>query len=542
MAVSAWGLRVVTEAERRRWRSEGWWPDETLGQRLTRRLAEHADVPYVVHSTTRPWRRTFGDVLELSRRVAGGLAERGVGPGDVISFQTPNWIEGAATFYGAAMLGAIVAPVVHIYGTRELSYILEVCQPRVHVTAARYGRQDYLANLAALTERPKDIVVIADDPPEGCSAFDSLVAAPPVEDAVAADPSAPAMVGWTSGTTARPKGVVHSHQTVLAEVAQLGARMPPGDRPTLLSAPISHAIGMLGALLIPIDRGRAVHLLDQWNPEVVLDLMLREDLNIGGGAPFFLTSLLDHPAFTEAHLARVAYQGMGGAPVPRAVTERATALGITIYRSYGSTEHPSITGCPYDDTLEKRLTTDGPPLAGNEVRLVDPEGDDVEVGEPGEVLSRGPELFLGYTDPALTARAIDADGWYHTGDIAVMDADGYVAITDRTCDVIIRGGENISAAEVEELLLKLPGVAEVAVVAGPDARLGEHAVAVVRLLPERAELTLDEVRRHLEGQGLARQKWPEELLVVADFPRTASGKVQKYVLRAQVRSSTADRS
>jgi acyl-CoA synthetase (AMP-forming)/AMP-acid ligase II len=296
---------------------------------------------------------------------------------------------------------------------------------------------------------------------------------------------------------------------------------------------------MLGALLIPVIRGVPVHLLDVWDPSMVLDLMIAENLRTGGGAPYFLTSLLDHPMFTPEHLGRMEYQGMGGAPVPRVVMDRATDLGIVIYRMYGSTEHPSITGCTYADPLEKRLASDGRPLSGCEIKLVDALGRQVEPGEPGEILSRGPECFLGYTDPSLTAKQFDSDGWYHTGDVGVMDADGYLAITDRISDVIIRGGENISAAEVEEVLMRLPGVAEVAVVAAPDERLGEHAAAFVRMVEGSPVLDLSEVRDHLDHAGIARQKWPEDLIAVEEFPRTSSGKVQKFVLRDRLRRAGA---
>jgi acyl-CoA synthetase (AMP-forming)/AMP-acid ligase II len=211
--------------------------------------------------------------------------------------------------------------------------------------------------------------------------------------------------------------------------------------------------------------------------------------------------------------------------VPVAVTERATRLGIRVFRSYGSTEHPSITGCMLDDPERKRLTTDGRVLPGVEIRL-----------EPdGEIVSRGPDCCVGYTDPDLTAAAFDADGWYHTGDVGVLDDDGYLTITDRVSDIIIRGGENISAQEIEELLLGLDAVAEVSVVAAPDERLGEHAAAVMRQRPDATAPTLADVRAHLEAAGLARQKWPESLHVVDEFPRTPSGKVQKFRLRQQLR-------
>jgi non-ribosomal peptide synthetase component E (peptide arylation enzyme) len=174
-------------------------------------------------------------------------------------------------------------------------------------------------------------------------------------------------------------------------------------------------------------------------------------------------------------------------------------------------------------------------MAGVEVRIVDPNGHGLGAGLPGQIHSRGPDLFVGYTDPGLTHAMVDADGWYATGDIGVLDAEGYLTITDRLSDVIIRGGENISAAEVEGLLARMPGVAEVAVVAAPDQRLGEHACAFIRPSPGSDPPSVAVLRRFLEEAGLARQKWPEEVRVVEDFDRTPSGKVKKFVLREQLR-------
>jgi non-ribosomal peptide synthetase component E (peptide arylation enzyme) len=196
-------------------------------------------------------------------------------------------------------------------------------------------------------------------------------------------------------------------------------------------------------------------------------------------------------------------------------------MGIFVFRSYGSSEHPSITGSSRDAPEEKRLYTDGDARPGVEIRL----------GPDGEIFSRGPDLCLGYTDDALTNKAFDADGWYRTGDVGVLDDDGYLTITDRKADVIIRGGENISALEVEELLLTMPAVAEAVVVSAPDARLGEHAAAVLRVKQGQTMPTMAEVHEHFERAGVAKQKWPEELHEVDDYPRTASGKVQKFVVR-----------
>jgi acyl-CoA synthetase len=257
----------------------------------------------------------------------------------------------------------------------------------------------------------------------------------------------------------------------------------------------------------------------------VVRMMREEGLGVTGGATYFLTSVLDHPQFTPDLVAMMPFAGLGGSTVPVAVTERATKLGIKVFRSYGSTEHPSITGSLLDEPEAKRLRTDGHTLPGVELRL---EGDG---DEGGEIVSRGPDCCIGYTEPALTRSAFDAEGWYRTGDIGVLDADGYLTITDRISDIIIRGGENISAQEIEELLLGLDAVGEVAVVAEPDGRLGEHAAAVVTVRNEMSIPTLQQVRDHLAAAGLSRQKWPESVYEVGEFPRTPSGKVQKFRLR-----------
>jgi acyl-CoA synthetase len=222
---------------------------------------------------------------------------------------------------------------------------------------------------------------------------------------------------------------------------------------------------------------------------------------------------------------------MGGATVPVAVMERLTALGIKPYRSYGSTEHPSITGCTIHEPEAKRLHSDGHLLAGVELRL----------DEEGEISTRGPDLFLGYTDPELTAKVFDGDGWYRTGDVGVLDDDGFLTITDRVSDIIIRGGENISAQEIEEQLIGLSSVAEVAVVSVPDDRLGEHAAAVVCTAPGAAAPSMDDLRAHLAEAGLAKQKWPESIHLVDDLPRTPSGKVKKAEVRRLLREGRLGR-
>jgi acyl-CoA synthetase (AMP-forming)/AMP-acid ligase II len=490
-------------------------------------------VAFRVRSQVHPWDGTFADIDRAARALASSLRRRGVGAGDVVVFQLPNWVEAGITFWAAAYLGAVVVPVVHFYGAKEVDYILGVTKPDAVVTADRFGHSDFLETYTELLPShgapPWLVVDAAGGPlPGAAERFATVLDAEPVDAPARVDPDAPAIVAFTSGTTRDPKGVIHSHRSLGCEARQLNQLFPDIGPPPITGAPVGHFIGMLNAFLVPLLRDMPVSLVDVWDPGHVLRLMREEQLGMAGGATYFLTSLLDHPDFTHEHLALMPFAGLGGSTVPAAVTERAARLGIKPYRSYGSTEHPSITGSFLDEPEVKRCTTDGHALPGVEIRLTG----ELEAG--GEIESRGPDCCVGYTDPALTAAAFDADGWYRTGDVGVLDADGYLTITDRVSDIIIRGGENISAQEVEELLLRLDSVAEVAVVGAPDDRLGERAAAVIRTRPGSRPPHLEDIRAHLAAAGLAKQKWPESVHEVDDLPRTPSGKVQKFRLRADL--------
>jgi len=492
----------------------GWWTRDTLADLLGRGLQDAADVPFRVYSAVRPWSGTFSDVERIARRLAEGLRKRGVGPGDVVAFQLPNWMEAAATFWASAFLGAVVVPVVHFYGAKEIRHIITAAKPKVFIVAEEFGHHRYDPEL--YTEVPIVGVVGRD--------FEELLDAQPLAENIAVDPAEPAVIAFTSGTTKEPKGVIHSHHTLGYETRQLGAILPSALDRQLTAAPVGHFIGMLSALLLPVRKRTPIFLTDVWDPAQTLALMLSDGLTFCGGTPYFVISLLDHPDFSPAHLEHMDYAGMGGSAVPATVAQRLHERGITVCRSYGSTEHPSITGSHFTAPAEKRLFTDGKALPGVELRLT----------SDGEIISRGPDLCLGYLDEAMTRTAFDDEGWYHTGDIGTLDQDGYLTITDRKSDIIIRGGENISAVEVEEALLGLPGVAEAVAVAAPDARLGEHTAAVLRLSPGAPMPTMEQVRTHFAGRGMAKQKWPEELHQVDDFPRTASAKIQKTLVRRMI--------
>jgi acyl-CoA synthetase len=511
--VGAVGRRVAPELVQR-YEDEGWWTGDTLGDLLAGGLERNPQATFRVHSAVRPFAGTYRDVELLARRLAAGLRARGVGPGDVVAFQLPNWVEAAATFWASAFLGAVVVPIVHFYGPKELRFILATVKPQVFITAEQFGRITYDPDVYA--DVPLTAVVGA--------GFDALTDTAPLAGTLEVDPGSPALIAFTSGTTSNPKGVIHSHRTLGFETRQLLANYPADRSRQLVALPVGHFIGMLGAFLIPVIEGAPIDLCDVWDPGLAIDLMESDGVSLGGGPPYFVTSLLDHPRFTPDHLRYIKYLGLGGSTVPAAVTRRLADLGILVTRSYGSSEHPSITGSHVSAPEDKRLFTDGNARPGVEVRLA----------EDGEILSRGPDLFLGYTDPALTARAFDGDGWYHTGDIGILDDDGYLTITDRKSDIIIRGGENISALELEEILLGMPAVAEAVVVSAPDPRFGEHAAAVLRIKSEHQMPTLIDVRAHFQSAGVAKQKWPESLHQVDEYPRTASGKVQKYLVRQSI--------
>jgi acyl-CoA synthetase len=517
-------MRNIPVELTKRYEEEGWWTPDTLGELLAGGLAANPQTGFWVHSAVRPFAGTFADVESKARRLAAGLRKRGVGPGDVVALQLPNWMEAAVSFWASAFLGAVVVPIVHFYGRKELSHILSTARPKVFITAEEFGRMRFQPDLC------EDVPIVglvganADERSREEHDFDELLEDEPMTGEIHTDPAGPALIAFTSGTTRDPKGVIHSHQTLGCETRQLLENYPPDRGRQLTGTPVGHFIGMLGAFLIPVLEGAPIDLCDVWDPAKVLKLIERDGLSVGGGPPYFVTSVLDHPDCTAEHVSHFKTVGLGGSTVPAAVTRRLADLGIFVFRSYGSTEHPSITGSSPDAPEEKRLYTDGNPRPGVEIKLT----------EDGEILSRGPDLCLGYTDDVLTERAFDEDGWYHTGDVGVLDEDGYLTITDRKADVIIRGGENISALEVEEVLLAMPSVAEAVVVAAPDTRLGERAAAVLRIKAGHMMPTIDEVREHFKQAGVATQKCPEELHQVDDYPRTASGKVQKFVVRQDI--------
>ena len=486
--------------------------DRRHAHRSRRRRARRATASkeFRVWSQTRPTRHLLADVEARAHALAAGLAARGVRPGDVVAFQLPNCVEAGITFFAAALLGVVLVPVVHFYGHHELGYILRGTEAKVLITMDRFGRLDYLAGLEQL--RP-DLAGSRSSPssatPAPCPrarsrSTTSASTAPPSSRRVA-EPDSPAVIGFTSGTTADPKGVIHTHRTMGGELYHMTSMSALPARAVLVGAPVGHAIGMQGGLLSPLLRDLPVHLHDVWDPGRVLAAMVeatadgRQRLHVLPHEPARPSRL--HARSTTTLIGRV---GLGGSPVPAAVGERAESLGI------GHRPLLRLDRAPVDhrQPVRRAATPSGStPTAGRspgvEMRLVDEDGNEVGDGEPGEIVEPGARLASsGYTDPSLTAAVVDADGWFSTR--RHRRARRRAA---RSRSPTARRTSSSAAARTSaprrsrSYLVRMPGVAEVAVVAAPDARLGEHACAFLRMLPESAADAPDitAVRAHLEA-------------------------------------------
>ena len=524
---------------RRRYLDEGFWDDSSLSALLTADLRAKPQQTMRLWSKTAPSELTFQQLELLSRRVAAGLRAHGVRSGDRVVYQLPNSVEAAAIFLGITMLNAVLVPVAGFYGRKELIDIVNTTQSSILVTTARHGSRNYLEELRdSRVEMPAltTVVLCGSPPAPDAIAFDDLVDVEPLSGISLADPDDPCLFAFTSGTSGRSKAVVHTHRSLGAEVRHhLGVMVPRGATPQIMASPIAHAAGMTMGLLAPLHRGEPINYVDSFDIDFMLDVCGRERLAPGGGAAVFLSALIDHPAFTDEIAERMGYVVLGGSIVPVALVDKAARRGVAVLRSYGSTEHPTISSSLMSDTAEQRRSTDGRPLPGVEVIVKLADGSAAPVGAEGEIYSRGPDRSAGYLDAGQNVGSFDSDGWLATGDIGILDAAGHLAITGRVKDLIIRNGYNISPAEVENALLTCAGVAEVAVVGVPDAKTGERSVAFVAPSGSAAP-TLADLTAHLAALGMAKPKWPEELRLVDTFPRTASGKVQKYLLRNGIRS------
>jgi len=516
----------------------GYWRNETLAQYLDRWATARPDRPAVVDGAGR---HTWGELARAVERVAYGLRAAGVEPGSAISCQLPNWNEFILVALAASRLGAILNPIPPIYRAHELRFILNLLESRVLVipeTFRAFGYVEMVAGFHPQVPRLEHVFVARGTPGHGMRSFAELTttaweARDGRRPLPGIDPNAVAEVIFTSGTTGEPKGVMHTCNTALSIVYPLIERMAFTDRDVILmSSTFGHQTAYLyGFCLLLLLGGKGVW-LDVWNAEEAARLIEAEGVTFTMGATPFLQDLTYSPAVEQRNISSLRVFTSAGAPIPRKLVEDARRrLDCAISAGWGMTEDGLVTCNGLDDPEEKVFGTDGAPLPGMELQVVDDAGQPVPPKTNGNLLVRGHAQFVGYLKrPELTGASHTPDGWFMTGDRAILDPDGHVSISGRTKDIIIRGGENIPVVEIENLLFAHPKIANVAVVAMPDPRLGERACAFV--IPKPSEtLTLAEVVRYLETKEVARQKFPERLEIVGEFPMTASGKIQKFRLR-----------
>lgn len=518
------------------WRSAGWLGETTLSAEVGRAVERHPEMRLLYRGTTSAnW--SLRDIATAGRRAAEGLRRLGFRQGDVVVAQVPNWPESHALLYGCLLLGVAIIPVIHIYGPAELEFIARQSQAKGFIAPGTWRQFNYAERFERVARCPsiERIVNIGDQDDTGAVSWRQLIEAPELDPSdETQDPEKVCLVVYTSGTTSEPKGVQHTHQTVISELRTMAENLQTiVGKPYLSAQPAGHVAGLLG-FLRSITYGAPVSVfLDAWDAELAAQLIHDHAINATTGPPFYLTTLLDAVERDADSILTVNDYMTGGERVPAALIERADLHGVRAYRSYGSTEHPTVSTSRASDPLSLRAQTDGRISVGVSVRIVDDDERTLRNGEDGEVLTLGPDLFVGYTDDKLNESAFTPDGFFRTGDIGHIDHSGVLTITDRKKDIIIRGGENISSREVEEIMLRHPAVADVAVIAMPDDKYGERVCAVT-ILYSGTSLSIDDVRRHFLASGVARQKTPERIEVVTDVPRTLVGKIRKNELRSQL--------
>jgi cyclohexanecarboxylate-CoA ligase len=529
----------LTEARIRDCTAAGLWRNEGLDSYLDRWATKRPDKAAVVDGQGR---YSWAELARAVERVAHGLRAHGVEPGGVVSCQLPNWSEFALVLLAATRLGALVNPIPPTYRASELRFMLGLLESQVLVIPATFRGFDYREMASQLKDglpRLERVFVARGSVPAGLQPFTALTdaaweAKPERRPLPGGEANAVNEVIFTSGTTGEPKGVMHTPNTGLAALYPLIERLAFTERDVLLMAStLGHQTGYLYSHCLNLLLGSTVVWMDIWNAEEAARVIEAERVTFTMGATPFLRDLTYVRTARDLSSLRVFISA--GAPIPRQLVKDARErLRCAISAGWGMTENGLVSCNGLDDPEEKVVSTDGSPLSGMELRVVDESGTPVPPGVEGELLVRGPFQFVGYCKrPQFTADGHTQDGWFKTGDRATLDRGGYVSITGRSKDIIIRGGENIPVVEVENLLYAHPKIAGVSIVAMADPRLIERCCAVV-IPREGQSLTLAEITAFLEGQQLARHKFPERLEIVSEFPMTPSGKIQKYRLRQLV--------
>ncbi len=525
----------------------GYWHDRTINDDLDACVAACPDklaLTSVRLDTGEVRRFTYRELATLADRIAVGLSRLGVGRNDVVAMQLPNWWQFSLLYLACSRLGAVLNPLMPIFRERELGFMLKHGEAKILVVPKLFRNFDHEAMARSLQPQLPSLkrVVVVDG--GGVDDFDMLLTKPEWEKAPDAakiltanrpGPDDITQLIYTSGTTGEPKGVMHSANTLMANIIPYAGRLKLGkDDIVLMASPLAHQTGFMYGLMMPIMLRASVILQDVWDPARATEIIREERVTFTMASTPFLTDLTRAVSETGKGVPSLKTFLCAGAPIPGPLVEQARAtLGAKIVSAWGMTENGAVTLIKLDDDDNLAFTTDGCALPGAEVGVIDAESKPLPPGETGRLVVRACSNFGGYLKRPQW-NGTDAEGWFDTGDLARIDADGYIRISGRSKDVIIRGGENIPVVEIEALLYRHPAVAQVAIVAYPDERLGERACAVI--VPKAGQ-TIDfaAMTEFLKQQKLAMQYIPERLVVREAMPATPSGKIQKFRLRDMLR-------
>lgn len=538
-----------TQEQIDRFHAEGLWGEKTLFQLLEEQVPLRGEKVFITDDTSAS---TYRQVHDDALRIAAGLAALGVGRGDAVAIQTPSWSEFAALCMAVNRLGAIIVPAQPIYRTNEVGHMIGTAAIKAVFTATEYRGFDHAAmwqEFVGLTVSLQHVITVRGEGPEGTRTLESLVSGVSVEDAAASlpapgGPDDPFTMVFTSGTTSQAKGCLHTFNTMATSARIQGENYRyTQDDVQFGPSPVTHTTGLVTSIILPLLYGAATHVMERWDPELALEQIREHRCTVTVNASTFLQTVLTAYDAARHDASSMRVWTLAGAPIPAALVERARRAlpNLSVLSLYGRTENTTMTMCTLDDPPERSLTSDGHALRGQEIVILGPGDTVLPAGEEGEIAFRGSMIMLEYVgEPEKTAESFTADGFSKSGDLGVMDADGYLRVTGRLKDIIIRGGYNISVRQVEDVLAAHEAVGQVAVVAMPDATMGERACCFLVPAAGHEPLTLEQIKDHLLGLGLAIQKVPERLEIVDAVPTTATGKIQKNVLREVIARKVAE--
>ncbi|EET0593341.1 medium-chain fatty-acid--CoA ligase [Escherichia coli] len=530
---------TFNEQRRAAYRQQGLWGDASLADYWQQTARAMPDKIAVVDNHGASY--TYSALDHAASCLANWMLAKGIESGDRIAFQLPGWCEFTVIYLACLKIGAVSVPLLPSWREAELVWVLNKCQAKMFFAPTLFKQTrpvDLILPLQNQLPQLQQIVGVDKLAPATSSLSLSQIIADntPLTTAITTHGDELAAVLFTSGTEGLPKGVMLTHNNILASERAYCARLNLTWQDVfMMPAPLGHATGFLHGVTAPFLIGARSVLLDIFTPDAYLALLEQQRCTCMLGATPFVYDLLNVLEKQPTDLSALRFFLCGGTTIPKKVARECQQLGIKLLSVYGSTESSPHAVVNLDDPLSRFMHTDGYAAAGVEIKVVDDARKTLPPGCEGEEASRGPNVFMGYFDePELTARALDEEGWYYSGDLCRMDEAGYIKITGRKKDIIVRGGENISSREVEDILLQHPKIHDACVVAMPDERLGERSCAYVVLKAPHHSLSLEEVVAFFSRKRVAKYKYPEHIVVIEKLPRTASGKIQKFLLRKDI--------